>query len=333
MFSICIPLYNTQEYIRPCLDSVLAQTEKNFEAIVVDDGSTDSSSAIADEYAQRDSRIKAIHQKNKGLFHTRLVAYGISTGRYIVNLDSDDYLEPHALQTMKRIIQQQNADLLIYNRYIINGERKRIVGNALFTDGETWGRKDKDSLLRVFCMSNELTPIWRKAIRRDLIETSALEHYPRITMYEDWVHSFYPMLNASKIVHITEPLINYRILAASMTRVFDPALFLGIGIVRELQMNLLRIDNLSSLTAEDVDLQYLLSVAKCVVYAPGRVRSNASYLDLLSVIRKDPTFLSVYEKHKGALPLVSALPLGLLVRKQDKMLLQLKKVIAPLRKP
>ena len=90
MVSIIIPVYNVETYLRQCLDSVLAQTLKDIEVIVVDDGSTDNSPAICDEYAARDTRVKVIHQSNAGRSAARNAALRIARGEYIGFVDSDD---------------------------------------------------------------------------------------------------------------------------------------------------------------------------------------------------------------------------------------------------
>lgn len=98
-FSIIIPCYNVEKYIAECLDSLLIQKETSWEAICTNDGSTDRTGAILDEYAQKDSRIKVIHQENKGLSEARNAALNVAVGEWLYYLDSDDVLSPWALET------------------------------------------------------------------------------------------------------------------------------------------------------------------------------------------------------------------------------------------
>lgn len=93
LISVIVPVYNVEKYLRRCLDSILAQTYSNLEVIVVDDGSTDNSGVICNEYAKKDIRIQVFHQKNKGLAETRNFALKYATGKYIACVDSDDYIE------------------------------------------------------------------------------------------------------------------------------------------------------------------------------------------------------------------------------------------------
>lgn len=111
-FSIIIPVYNVAPYLRECLDSVLAQTYTDWEAICVDDGSTDGSGAILDEYAARDSRFHVIHQENAGVANARQVGLEAARGEYIVWVDSDDYIERTHLWDFAEAVKESQADFV-----------------------------------------------------------------------------------------------------------------------------------------------------------------------------------------------------------------------------
>lgn len=115
--SIIIPVYNTEKYLRECLDSVINQTLTDIEIICVNDGSTDGSGAILQEYAKKDTRIQLIEkQNNEGLLLARKSAVAQASGQYICFLDSDDRLSyPHSIQTMVNLIEQEKTDILQFN--------------------------------------------------------------------------------------------------------------------------------------------------------------------------------------------------------------------------
>lgn len=118
-FSIIIPVYNVVPYLRECLDSVLAQTYADWEAICVDDGSSDGSGAILDEYAARDPRFRVIHQKNTGVSAARNAALEIASGSWISFLDGDDLIDVNMLDLFsKEILDNQELDLV---RFSVNG--------------------------------------------------------------------------------------------------------------------------------------------------------------------------------------------------------------------
>ena len=111
-FSVIIPVYNVEPYLRVCLDSVLAQTFTDWEAICVDDGSTDGSGVILDEYAKKDERFNVVHQQNRGLSAARNVGLDQATGDYVTFLDSDDLIAPEWLARFYDIAAQTRADMV-----------------------------------------------------------------------------------------------------------------------------------------------------------------------------------------------------------------------------
>ena len=115
--SIIVPVYNVEKYIHKCIVSILSQTYKNLEIILVDDGSPDNCGKICDEYASNDNRIIVIHQKNGGLSAARNAGLNISTGNFIVFVDSDDYLENSAIEDCIHYIKINSCDILIFNWY------------------------------------------------------------------------------------------------------------------------------------------------------------------------------------------------------------------------
>ena len=127
-FSIIVPVYNTEQYIEECILSVLAQTYKNFELILVNDGSTDNSGLFIDLYANKDQRIKSYHKKNEGQIVTRNFAISKASGDFFVFLDSDDTLEKDTLSIIKDKVNLYDCDLIIYDsNRILNG---KIISNG-----------------------------------------------------------------------------------------------------------------------------------------------------------------------------------------------------------
>lgn len=109
--SIIVPIFNIEKYLSRCLDSILEQTYKNLEVILVDDGSVDNSGMIADKYARKDQRIKVIHQVNQGVSVARNTGIDLATGDYIGFVDGDDYIEPDMYEILMRIIEEQQVDI------------------------------------------------------------------------------------------------------------------------------------------------------------------------------------------------------------------------------
>lgn len=113
LVSVIVPVYNTQEFLQQCLESVLAQTYSNWELLLIDDGSTDASLDICREFAQRDSRIQAFHQENAGVSAARNFGMSLAQGEFIVFLDSDDWILPQLLQRLVDTQRQYDAQLVV----------------------------------------------------------------------------------------------------------------------------------------------------------------------------------------------------------------------------
>ena len=116
LVSIIVPVYNVQFYLNECIDSILEQTYKNIEIILIDDGSKDSSGKICDEYSNKDKRVTVIHKKNGGLSSSRNVGVNIAKGEYFLFVDSDDKLNPTAVETLFNHMEEHSLDL-IFSRF------------------------------------------------------------------------------------------------------------------------------------------------------------------------------------------------------------------------
>lgn len=125
LVSVIIPAYNAEKYLAFCLDTVTAQTHRNLEIIVVDDGSKDSTGKICDDYAERDSRIKVIHQVNKGLSAARNAAMEIMSGQYIAFIDSDDFIDPRYVEVLLKMC-TENGSLISACLAMDTSERKLV---------------------------------------------------------------------------------------------------------------------------------------------------------------------------------------------------------------
>ena len=133
LVSIIIPVYKAETHIRQCLDSVLAQTYSNIEAIVVNDGSPDNCGAICNEYAERDSRIKVIHQQNGGVSVARQSGIIHATGKYSIHVDPDDWVEANMIEELVTKAETDNVDMVICDFY---RESKSSISYACQNPGE-----------------------------------------------------------------------------------------------------------------------------------------------------------------------------------------------------
>ena len=114
MISVVVPIYNVERFLPRALDSILSQTHKDWEAILVDDGSTDTSGSIADEYARRDARFKVVHKENGGLSDARNAGMKLIRGEYLLFLDADDFLYPQLMALCLEAALRDNSDLVCF---------------------------------------------------------------------------------------------------------------------------------------------------------------------------------------------------------------------------
>lgn len=165
--SILIPVFNVEAYLPKCLDSIKAQTFKDFEVLLIDDGSTDSSGAICDCYSQKDSRSKVIHRTNHGISATREYAIQHASGEFIQFIDSDDWIEPEMLQIMYETAVTKNADVLSCNFDEIHPDRNIPYSFVYHT---------KDDFL-ASVIGNNWGVVWKHLIRRSIITDNDI-HFP-----------------------------------------------------------------------------------------------------------------------------------------------------------
>ena len=200
-YSFIVPIYNVEKYLKKCIDSLLAQTYGSFEIILVDDGSTDSSGAIADEYAGKYSEIiRVIHQSNTGQGGARNAGITVASGDYLFMVDSDDYVSENMLEILDGYLEKYNCDILIFNYIEVkkNGEQQiqclhKAVSYPQITSEQ-------------FIL--ELAAPWNKVFRASLFQKSDIR-FPNRIYYEDLATNPCLALHAKQIGAIDTALYYY----------------------------------------------------------------------------------------------------------------------------
>ena len=205
--SVIVPCYKVEDYLSQCLESIIGQTYKNLEIILVDDGSPDRCPLICDEYAQKDSRIKVIHKKNGGLSSARNAGLDIATGDYIAFVDSDDWLELDMYETLYNVINNYCVDIAVCDiiKYS-NGVKTKET-----EDGENVSiiNSPKDAFLHQFytkpCIRFE---VWNKLFRREVVSNI---RFKEGQIYEDIYFDRCVFQRINKIAYIPKYKYYYRI--------------------------------------------------------------------------------------------------------------------------
>lgn len=204
--SIGIPIYNVEEYLRECLDSIMNQTFKNFEVIMVDDGSTDNSFNICQEFAARDSRFKLIHQANIGVAGARNTCLKHMKGEYISWVDSDDKVEPNYLERLLEVQNETQADLVDgYNYGFKDGMRYYYDLTHISPTLDAVEISKEELFLRL--LEGFRIVLWGNLAKKELYQGV---YFITGKNYEDNGTRFKLYFRANKIVILPEPLYGYR---------------------------------------------------------------------------------------------------------------------------
>lgn len=201
--SVCVPVYNVEKDLPRCLESLINQTLKEIEIIVVDDGSTDNSGQICDEYARKDSRIKVIHKPNGGLASARQVALELVRGEYYTVCDSDDWVEPDMYEALYNKAKSADADLVLSRYYINYPDGKQ-------TESESYCFVNQELYIRDV-MSGKASPsTWSKLFKVATIKRNNITYEPGINLGEDALFLFKLLISPIKIETIDAPFYHYQ---------------------------------------------------------------------------------------------------------------------------
>lgn len=208
-YSIIVPVYNAAQTLDDCVASVLRQRSEDWELLLVDDGATDGSGALADRWASRDRRISALHQDNRGQFFARQTGIAASTGTYLLFLDCDDCWEPDCLSVLDGVIDAAAPDLVLFAGKIYeNGaDTGRVIGRV----SERAETIPREALYESLVSSHDLNSLCLKAFRRTLFldDTEDYSAFAQQCCGEDKARLLVPATRARNIYCIPDALYQY----------------------------------------------------------------------------------------------------------------------------
>ena len=242
--SVICPVYNTEKYLRTCLESIQRQTLNDFEVLLVDDGSTDASSKICDDFCNNDLRFKCVHKENGGVSAARNMGLSIATGKYVFFADSDDYLEQTAFENLFDAAEKNQSEIVCGSYRICRGQKRREV---FLDEGPLLILRKTDMQGWFF--------LWNKLFLRSFLCDSGIRFREDIKISEDGLFIFQLLMRTTKIYCIKSIVYNYLLRAGSAMG----ALSLG-GIQNQIIVN-------SELEKEialfDVRKTYEVFIGKC----------------------------------------------------------------------
>jgi len=204
--SIIVPIYNAEKYLNRCIDSILNQEYEDFELLLMDDGSKDSSARICDSY-KTDSRVRVIHKENSGVSDTRNLALSEAKGEYIQFLDSDDWITPDATKLFVEQAEKNGCDLVIADFYRVVGDRVAQKGDIDTTEPMTPAEFAEGM------MGNPADfyygVLWNKLFKREIIEKYKIRMNPDISWCEDFMFNLEYIAHCSKICALQSPIYYY----------------------------------------------------------------------------------------------------------------------------
>lgn len=221
LVSIIVPVYNVERYLKDCVKSIQNSVYSKIEIILVDDGSTDYSGAICDQFAESDERIRVIHKKNEGLSAARIDGTKIARGSWIMYVDADDVLSPFALESFSHFFSDVSVDIIAGGRIDLDEpeyykwQEESVNGYIILSGRETCARMDRDKQQTI------ITTMWGKVYRRAFFERVELERYKGICptiFFEDVLMTPILYCAAQKICIIKNVFYIHREVATSISR-------------------------------------------------------------------------------------------------------------------
>lgn len=228
LISVIVPVYNTEDYLEECADSILKQTYSRLEVILVDDGSRDRSGELCDSYARKDNRIKVIHKENGGLMSAWTAGVKIAGGEYLAFVDSDDWIEPDMLEKLEAQTSREGKEIICSN-YRIEKKQESIPAIQSMNPG-VYSREEIEKQLFPHLLGEEVRRIHSsrcmKLISRSLILDNLKFCNPSLTMGEDMNIILPSILDAKRIVVMEEGLFyHYRLVDSSMVHQYNDRLY------------------------------------------------------------------------------------------------------------
>lgn len=233
LISVIIPVYNVEKYLNQCVESVLNQTYSNIEVILVNDGSTDFSGKICDQYAEMDERVKVCHQENCGVSKARNKGIQMATGTWITFLDSDDYLENELYMDCLKWVERCDIDLVEFGFKFVDTSGRIMrkschnIPKETFLDKEYLKKHIIPQLIHVEKQNENFIGAWitNKLFRAKIIQDNNIWFNEEIFLWEDGIFTIEFMNYVTGMVAMEKSYYNYRDTPGSLSAVYDKNIF------------------------------------------------------------------------------------------------------------
>lgn len=295
LVSFLVPVYNTEKYLKKCIDSLLVQKGCPFEIVLIDDGSTDNCPDICNQYQSTwPNIVRVIHKENEGLLLTRRRGFKEAKGDWFICVDSDDYVAPELLQSVVRVIDRYvDCDMVMYNYYYVDDQGNISESRMNLKDGTVYTGKNKQQLYEARMTTTTINNMWLRAVRRDIVDIDA--DYSGIglrNMCEDAVQVLPLYTNAKKTVYINCALYYYRKGNGSITSNATLSNWKAIHRSFTLEQNYASLWRISDDVSRKRYTRQLENICNCLrwLYKEGRNIINMPMADALNNLKRDSMF-------------------------------------------
>lgn len=301
LVSIILPIYNVETYLEKCINSIITQTHKNIEIILVDDGSTDGSLSIANIFAQKDERIKVKHQDNQGVSVARNYGLQDATGEWISFIDPDDWIEPTYIEELCCTAQSENADICICD-FIYSyphGEKNayHFKENMVFDNRQSINQLQIQIFAKKMSsfignLGDQIGAPWGKLYRSSILKNNNIWYDPKLLRSQDCVFNLYAFEVSNKIVYTQKNLYHYRINESSATQKFSPKICDSVRAYLEAMRDFINVCEKDQIYIDALNVKITTSVYKCMYLYFFNVDFSNSYQErkkaLISFIKEQP---------------------------------------------
>ncbi|MBQ9743133.1 MAG: glycosyltransferase [Ruminococcus sp.] len=308
--SVIVPVYNAQQYLERCLESLVSQTYKELEIILVDDGSSDNSPAICDSWAQKDSRFKVIHKQNAGAGMARNSGIDVATGRYVTFVDADDYIESETVSKCINSMMDNNCHTAAFGSNVVdskgNTRQRHVTASPLYI-----GRESVSELLCGMLSYNVGfgMSVWSKVFDLDIIREHCIRFLSEREFYsEDALFVLEYFSYADSVCVLSDNLYYYFENDGSLSRVYNIKREQNLGLFLRKSLETARLNNLSDNVSDAIMVRYQNYLMVTFKYLmSSELKFSDRYRSLHSVYRDPDLQLTltknVLSKQKKALRL------------------------------
>lgn len=284
--SVIIPVYNDKKYLKQCVESVLTQTYTNLEIILVDDGSTDHTPEICEEYREKYDQIRVLHKKNGGVGSSRNAGLALATGEYILFIDNDDWLEKHHIEELYKLAKENNADIAAGNFNIFYEDTSTF---SYWLNDDTYFKKvysikewfSLQYRTDFYNMSVVFTVPWDKLYKRSLFKNIV---YPEDAPVEDDLTTWKVYLLANKIAYENKAIYTHRKIKSSVTASVSETDVFPLRSIEE-RIAILRLIGFDT-SREEAAYRYRLTLWKKHALDKGEYLKYRNTLQKLAILKK-----------------------------------------------